>query len=111
MNKLVDLLQKMGKTDRSSTMKRDTAARMLELDVRQVKALAEESRLSGKAPVVCYRSDARMGGYYLTGDADEIRKMEEKILRECRHRLRQLKALRTARQGASPGGQRTLRFD
>lgn len=109
MNKLVQLLNRCGKTDRSSTMKRDDAARWLDIDVRQVKALAEESRLSGKAPVVCYRSDARMGGYYLSSDPEEIRAMEEKILRECRVRLRQLRALRTARQ--SIGGKQKDLFD
>lgn len=102
MNPLVKILRDTGHIGCANPVHRSQIASWLNVPVRRIQEWAEESRLGGDpASVVGYSSQPDASGFYLCQDVAEISAVEEKILKECRRRLVQLRGLRTARHRLS----------
>lgn len=93
MNVLVNYLKSRHYVGRPRAVTRSSAAAGLEVSVRDVRAMAEESRLAGDPEgVVCYSAK----GLYLAEDASDIVAIRDRITRECKRRLLQRRGLKNA---------------
>lgn len=88
--KLGEYLHKIGAVDKYSAIPRRKIALDLGVSIRELKKLAERSRLGGERPVVSYCGR----GYFGTTDRKEVANLSAKIRRECLNRLRQLRGLK-----------------
>lgn len=96
-NVLVELLKCSKYKGKAHAISRDDVAKLLGVSVRLVRAMAEESRMSGDpAGVVGYSSKRDSSGLYLCATVDEIAEVRDKVRRESLRRLEQLKMLDAA---------------
>lgn len=96
-NRLVMWLDINGQRGKRNAVRRVDVAAALAISIRDVRELAEESRLMADPRfIVCFSTNAKNGGIYLADGADDISEMKAQVRRECLKRLRQYKALKLA---------------
>jgi len=100
---LVLFLRTNGNMGRAKPIGRANIARAMHASVREVQAMAEASRNRGVPDeIVSYTSAGKEKGMFLAANNDEVKELQEKILREAKARLRQCRGLREAMRKQMP---------